>query len=49
MGNSIHNPNLTEVMVQGPHGSTVERYLKEKGVPSSYIEVEDKSKRRKKR
>lgn len=49
VGNSIHNPNLTEVMVQGPHGSTVERYLKEKGVPSSYIEVEDKSKRRKKR
>lgn len=49
VGPCVHNPNLTEVMVQGPHGSTIMDYLKSRGVPSSYIEFEDKSKGRKKR
>lgn len=49
IGPCNHNPNLTEVMVQGPHGPTVVEYLKDKGVPISFIDFEDKSKGKKKR
>lgn len=49
VGQSVHNPNLTEVMVQGPHGPTIIDYLKSKGVPIQYIDFEDKSKGKKKR
>lgn len=44
-----HNPAVLEVMVQGPHGSTAIDYLKSKGVPTAFIEFEDKSKGKKKR
>lgn len=49
IGPSKHNPAVTEVMVQGPHGPTIIEFLKSKGVPVSYIEFEDKSKGKKKR
>lgn len=49
VGHSVHNPNLTEVMVQGPHGPTIVEYFKNKGVPISFIDFEDKSKGRRKR
>lgn len=49
VGQSVHNPSLTEVMVQGPHGPTIIEYLKSKGVPGQYIDFEDKSKKKKKR
>lgn len=49
VGNCVHNPNLTEVMVQGPHGPTIIEYLKSKGVPISFIDFEDKSKGKKRR
>lgn len=41
---SVHNPAITEVMVQGPHGPTIIDYLKKKGIPVAYIDFEDKSK-----
>lgn len=44
-----HNPAIMEVMVQGPHGSTVTEYLKSKGIPIAFIEFEDKSKGKKKK
>lgn len=40
--------NKTEIMVQGPHGKTVIDLLKDKGVPISNIDFEDKSKKKKK-
>lgn len=46
---SVHNPNVTEVMVQGPHGPAIVDYLKTKGVPISFIDFEDKSKGKKRR
>lgn len=46
---SVHNPNVTEVMVQGPHGPAIVEYLKTKGVPIAFIDFEDKSKGRKKK
>ncbi|KAM9899240.1 hypothetical protein OXX79_005840 [Metschnikowia pulcherrima] len=49
IGPSKHNPAVLEVMVQGPHGPTIIDYLKEKGVPISFIDFEDKSKSKKKR
>lgn len=49
VGNSVHNPAITEVMVQGPHGALITDYLKKKGVPVGYIEFEDKGKGKKKR
>lgn len=49
VGPCVHNPNLTEVMVQGPHGTTIIEYLKSKGVPISFIDFEDKSKGRKRK
>ncbi|KAG7195976.1 uncharacterized protein KQ657_002363 [Scheffersomyces spartinae] len=41
--------NKTEIMVQGPHGKLVVDLLKEKGVPVSHIEFEDKSKKKRKK
>lgn len=49
IGQSIHNANVTEVMVQGPHGPAIIEYFKAKGVPVAYIEFDDKSKGKKKR
>lgn len=49
VGASVHNPSLTEVMVQGPHGPTITEYLKKKGVPIAFIEFEDKSKGKKRK
>lgn len=46
---SVHNPALTEVMVQGPHGPAIVDYLKNKGVPIAFIDFEDKSKGKKRR
>lgn len=46
---SVHNPNVTEVMVQGPHGPAIVAYLKTKGVPITFIDFEDKSKGKKRR
>lgn len=46
---SVHNPNVTEVMVQGPHGPAIVEYLKTKGIPITFIDFEDKSKGRKRR
>lgn len=44
VGASVHNPAITEVMVQGPHGPAIIDYLKKKGIPIAYIDFEDKSK-----
>lgn len=44
VGASVHNPAVTEVMVQGPHGPAIIDYLKNKGIPVAYIDFEDKSK-----
>lgn len=49
IGPSIHNPSLLEVSVQGPHGKTIIQLLNDKGVPSTYIDFEDKVKKKKKR
>lgn len=49
IGPSKHNPAVLEVMVQGPHGPTIIDYLKEKGVPISFIDFEDKSKGKKRK
>lgn len=38
-----------EVMVQGPHYKAINKYLLDKGIPSSYITYEDKSKKKKKK
>lgn len=46
---SIHNANVTEVMVQGPHGPVIIEYFKAKGVPPAFIEFDDKSKGKKKK
>lgn len=49
IGPSKHNPAVTEIMVQGPHGLIIIEYLQSKGIPSSFIDFEDKSKSKKKR
>lgn len=49
VGPSVHNPSLTEVMVQGPHGTSITEYLKKKGIPVAFIDFEDKSKGKKRR
>lgn len=49
VGNCVHNPSLVEVMVQGPHGALITDFLKKKGIPPAYIELEDKSKGKRKR
>lgn len=43
------NPKVTEVTVQGPHGKLIIELFKAKGVPVSFIEFEDKVKKKKKR
>lgn len=43
----VQNPKITEVMVQGPHGKLIIELLKEKGVPISFIDFEDKVKKKK--
>lgn len=48
VGESINNPNVAEVMVQGAHGPTIIEYLKKRGVPIGFIDFEDKSKGKKK-
>ncbi|KAK6458733.1 uncharacterized protein RJT20DRAFT_123790 [Scheffersomyces xylosifermentans] len=42
------NPKITEVTVQGPHGKLIIELFKEKGVPISFIDFEDRVKKRKK-
>lgn len=49
IGSAKRDPSIVEVMVQGPHGPTIIEYLKQKGVPTAFIEFEDKSKGKKKR
>ncbi|RLV90828.1 Translation machinery-associated protein 64 [Spathaspora sp. JA1] len=49
IGPATHNPSITEVQVQGPHGKLIIEILKEKGIPISAIEFEDKVKKKKKR
>lgn len=44
---SINNPKITEVTVQGPHGKLIIGLLKQKGVPTSNIIFEDKTKKKK--
>lgn len=47
IGQAVHNPAITEVQVQGPHGPLIIELLKDKGVPILSIEFEDKVKKRK--
>lgn len=49
IGPCTHNPKLTEVTVQGPHGKLIVDLLNSKGIPISFIQFEDKVKKRKKR
>ena len=49
IGPCVHNPKLTEVQVQGPHGKLIIQLLKDKGIPISYINFEDKLKKKKKK
>ncbi|KAK6202270.1 uncharacterized protein RJT21DRAFT_118273 [Scheffersomyces amazonensis] len=49
VGPCVQNPKLTEVTVQGPHAKIIIELLKEKGVPISSIEFEDKQKKKKKK
>lgn len=49
IGPCVQNPSLIEVSVQGPHGKIIIDLLNEKGVPSTYIDFEDKVKKKKKR
>lgn len=50
IGQSIQNPSITEVTVQGPHAKLITDLLnKDKGVPVSFIDVEDKTKKKKKK
>lgn len=49
IGQSVQNPNITEVTVQGPHAKLISDWLnKEKGIPVTFIDVEDKTKKKKK-
>lgn len=49
IGECVENPAITEVTVQGPHGKTIIEYLNSKGVPNTYINFEDKVKKKKRR
>lgn len=49
IGPCTHNPKLTEVTVQGPHGKLIVDLLNSKGIPISFIQFEDKVKKSKKR
>lgn len=49
IGPCTHNPKLTEVTVQGPHGKLIVDLLNSKGIPISFIEFEDKVKKKKRR
>lgn len=50
IGQSIQNPSITEVTVQGPHAKLITDLLnKDKGIPVSFIDVEDKTKKKKKK
>lgn len=49
IGPCVQNPKITEVAVQGPHGKLIIELFKEKGVPVSYIDFEDKVKKKKKK
>jgi translation initiation factor 2D len=49
IGPCVQNPKLTEVQVQGPHGKLIIQLLKDKGIPISYINFEDKLKKKKKK
>ncbi|ODV81556.1 uncharacterized protein CANTADRAFT_24458 [Suhomyces tanzawaensis NRRL Y-17324] len=49
IGQMVQNPKITEVTVQGPHGKLIMDLLKEKGVPTTFIEFENKAKSKKKR
>ncbi|ABN68159.2 predicted protein [Scheffersomyces stipitis CBS 6054] len=49
IGPYVQNPKITEVTVQGPHGKLIIEMLKEKGVPVTCIEFQDKVKKGKKR
>ncbi|KAK6462905.1 hypothetical protein DFJ63DRAFT_334480 [Scheffersomyces coipomensis] len=48
VGPCVQNPKMTEVTVQGPHSKIIIELFKEKGVPISCIEFEDKLKKKKK-
>lgn len=45
----VQNPKLTEVTVQGPHGKLIIDLFKDKGVPISFIDFQDKVKKKKKK
>lgn len=47
IGQATHNPSITEVQVQGPHGKLIIEILKDKGIPILCIEFEDKVKKKK--
>lgn len=49
IGPCVQNPKLTEVTVQGPHGKLITELFKDKGIPISFIEFQDKVKKKKKR
>lgn len=50
IGQSVQNPSITEVTVQGPHSKLIIELLNgEKGIPVSFIDVEDKTKKKKKK
>ncbi|ODQ83161.1 hypothetical protein BABINDRAFT_159606 [Babjeviella inositovora NRRL Y-12698] len=49
IGPCTHNPKLTEVTVQGPHGKLVTELLVKRGVNNGYIVFEDKLKAKKRK
>lgn len=49
IGPCVENPALTEVTVQGPHGKIIMEYLNSKGIPNTFINFEDKVKKKKRR
>ena len=49
-GSSTIGQSITEVTVQGPHAKLITDLLnKDKGIPVSFIDVEDKTKKKKKK
>lgn len=46
IGPCVQNPKLTEVTVQGPHGKVITNLLRDKGIPISYIEFDDRTKKK---
>lgn len=49
IGETMTSPKTAEVQVQGPHGQLVIGYLNNQGIPTKWIDFEDKLKKKKKK